>query len=98
MSYQIQCHNEVTLIGRIYNIRRNIKCNNNSAILVQLLLPNDEDYNLEPNRAYVYFYNNDKNFMRGMKGQAIAVSAHIESKYGQKIIADCFTFLKEKMS
>ena len=56
MSKQVKLHNEVILVGRIINRQKNIRCNNLKAIRIKLALPNDLDYNLEPNIAYVYIY------------------------------------------
>ena len=51
MSKQVQLHNEVMLFGRIMNRQKNIRCNNKKAIRVKLALPNDDNYDLNPNIA-----------------------------------------------
>ena len=56
MPKQVELHNEVMLVGRIMSRQKNIRCNNRKAIRVKLALPNDIDYNLNPNIAYVYIF------------------------------------------
>ena len=58
-------------------------------------LPNDLDYNLEPNIAYVYIYDDGVSFNQLYRNQAIAISGHVECNWGQRIIADVIRFIKE---
>lgn len=95
MSKQVKLHNEVILVGRIINRQKNIRCNNQKAIRIKLALPNDLDYNLEPNIAYVYIYDDGVSFNQLYRNQAIGINGHIESKWGQKIIVDVLSFIKE---
>ena len=83
MSKQVKLHNEVILVGRIINRQKNIRCNNQKAIRIKLALPNDLDYNLEPNIAYVYIYDDGVSFNQLYRNQAIGINGHIESKWGQ---------------
>ena len=55
-------HNEVLLVGRIISRQKGFRCNNKKAIRVKLAMPNDNDYNLNPNIAFVYFYEDDNLF------------------------------------
>ena len=95
MSKQVELHNEVMLVGRIMNRQKNIRCNNRKAIRVKLALPNDLDYELDPNIAYVYIFDDGKIFKQLNKNQAIAINGHIECNWGQRIIADVISFIKE---
>jgi len=95
MSKQVQLHNEVILFGRIMNRQKNIRCNNRKAIRVKLALPNDIDYNLEPNIAYVYIYDDGNIISQLNRNQAIAINGHIECNWGQRIIADVISLIKE---
>lgn len=94
MSNQVKVHNEVILVGRIINCQRSIRCNNKRTIRVKLAIPNDENYELTPNYAYVYVYddNNISDLLR--KSQVIAINGHIESHFGQKIIANVISLIK----
>ena len=95
MSKQVELHNEVILVGRIMNRQKNIRCNNRKAIRVKLALPNDIDYNLEPNIAYVYIYDDGNIISQLNRNQAIAINGHIECNWGQRIIADVISLIKE---
>ena len=95
MENKIKLHNEVLLIGRIMSRQKGYRCNNKKAIRVKLAMPNDNDYNLNPNTAYVYFYEDDKLFKSLKRFQAIAINGHIECNYGQRIIANAISFIKE---
>ena len=53
-------HNEVLLVGRIMNRQKGYRCNNKKSIRVKLAIPNDDNYELNPNTAYVYFYEDDQ--------------------------------------
>ena len=95
MSKQVQLHNEVILFGRIMNRQKNIRCNNKKAIRVKLALPNDDNYDLNPNIAYIYVYDDGQIYNQLRINQAIGINGHIESKCGQKIIVDVLSFIKE---
>ena len=95
MSKQVELHNEVMLVGRIMSRQKDIRCNNRKAIRVKLALPNDIDYNLNPNIAYVYIYDDGKIYNKLKPNQAIAINGHIECNYGQRIIANAIIFIKE---
>lgn len=95
MSKQVELHNEVMLVGRIMNRQKNIRCNNRKAIRVKLALPNDIDYDLDPNIAYVYIYDDGKILGQLNRNQAIAINGHIECNWGQRIIADVISLIKE---
>ncbi len=95
MVNQVGLHNEVILVGRVIGYQKNISCNNKKAIKLKLAIPNDDDYNLEPNFACVYVYD-DGNISNSLnKSQAIAISGHLESNHGQRIIANIISLIKE---
>ena len=89
-------HNEVLLVGRIMNRQKGYRCNNKKSIRVKLAIPNDDNYELNPNTAYVYFYEDDQLFRSLKRFQAIAISGHIENNWGQRIIVDVFSLIQEK--
>ena len=95
MSKQIELHNEVMLVGRIMNFQKNVRCNNRKSIRIKLALPNDLDYNLNPNIAFVYVYDDGEILNRLKTYKAIAINGHIESNWGQRVIADVISFIKE---
>ena len=95
MSKQIELHNEVMLVERIMNFQKNVRCNNKKAIRVKLALPNDDNYELNPNIAFVYVYDDGEIVNRLKTYQAIAINGHIESNCGQRVIADVISFIKE---
>ncbi len=92
---QVKIHNEVILVGRIMSKQRNLRCNNKKAIRVKLALPNDDNYELEPNVAYVYIYDDGEVINQLKVNQAIAINGHIECNWGQRIIANVISFIKE---
>jgi hypothetical protein len=92
---QVKIHNEVILVGRIMSRQRNIRCNNKKAIRIKLALPNDEDYELDPNIAYVYIYDDGEMLEQLKVNQAIAINGHIECNWGQRVIADVISLIKE---
>ena len=98
MSKQVQLHNEVILFGRIMNRQKNIRCNNKKAIRVKLALPNDDNYDLNPNIACIYVYDDGQIYNQLKINQAIGINGHIESKWGQKIIVDVLSFIKEPIN
>ena len=83
---------EGLLINNLYCI---IRCNNKKAIRVKLALPNDDNYDLNPNIAYIYVYDDGQIYNQLKINQAIGINGHIESKWGQKIIVDVLSFIKE---
>ncbi len=95
MKNQVKLHNEVILVGRIESRQKNIRCNNSKAIRVRLALPNDDDYEKNPNIAYVYIYDDGVSFNQLYRNQAIAISGHVECNWGQRIIADVISLIKE---
>ena len=95
MSNQVKLHNEVNLVGRILSKQRNLKCNNKKAIRVKLAIPNDCDYELNPNIAYVYIYDDGEINNLLNRSQAIAINGHIESNWNQRIICDVLSIIKE---
>lgn len=96
MNNQINCHNEVIIIGRI--ARPPLRCNvkNNKALQLCIAVPNDENYELKPNYVYVNIIADAYNLFKNKIGQPIAINGHIESNYGQRIIVDVLSFIKEK--
>ena len=58
--------------------------------------PNDDNYDLNPNIAYIYVYDDGQIYNQLRINQAIGINGHIESKWGQKIIVDVLSFIKEK--
>ena len=96
MSYTVLCHNEVNIIGRIYRVGAVCRVNNQPAVKVCIALPNDTDYNLKPNMAYVYFMINNNKILRRLIGQAVGINGHIECNYGQRIIVNVMSIIKEK--
>ena len=55
MKNQIVKHNEVVLIGRIRHVGYKTKIKGQDVLRVILSVPNDENYDLEPNNISVYF-------------------------------------------
>ena len=92
---QVKIHNEVILVGRIMSKQKNLRCNNKKAIRIKLALPNDDDYELNPNIAYVYIYDDGEMLEQLKVNQAIAINGHIECNWGQRIIANVISFIKE---
>jgi hypothetical protein len=96
MLKQIKCHNEFTVFGRLLSRGQNVMVKNRQSLRVCLLCPNDNDYNEEPNRVYVDIIGmNNKTFQRG---QALGITGHIDSKYGQRLIADVIEIIKEPIN
>ena len=93
MKNQIATHNEVVLIGRIRHVGSKTKIKGQDVIRVILSVPNDENYDLEPNNISVYFNTAFEKMFRKQKGKAIAVSGHIDSIRGMKIICDVMSFI-----
>ena len=61
--------------------------------LFLISVPNDEDYNLEPNNISVNIETNNYKMFRGKIGLPIAISGHIDAKWGQRIVCDLIKFL-----
>ena len=95
MSNQVKLHNEVNLVGRIMSKQKDVRCNNRKAIKVKLAVPNDDNYELEPNIAYVYIYDDGEINNSLNRLQAIAINGHIESNWNQRIICDVLSIIKE---
>lgn len=95
MKKQVKIHNEVTLVGRIRHTGTIVKLDNKDALRVIISVPNDENYKSEPNNISVYFKTSDYKIFRNKKNKAIAISGHIDTKRGQKIICDVMSFIKE---
>lgn len=95
MAYQVQCHNDVTMIGRLCRPAYKTQINNQKALKLCLAVPNDENYELNPNYINAYLYTNDLNMFRGKVGIPLAFNGHIESKHGIRIIIDVLSIIKE---
>ncbi len=95
MKNQVKLHNEVILVGRIESRQKNIRCNNSKAIRVRLALPNDDDYEKNPNIAYVYIYDDGEIYNKLKLNQAIVINGNIECNWGKIVIADVISLIKE---
>ncbi len=95
MGKQVEIHNEVILVGRIVCRQRNIQCNNKKAIRIGLAVPNDDNYEAGPNIVYVYVYDDGKIYDSLKRKQAVAINGHVECNYGQRIIANVISLIKE---
>ncbi len=95
MENQVKIHNEVILVGRIICRQRNVQCNNKKAIKIGLAVPNDDNIEAGPNVAYVYVYDDGEIYNSLKRKQAIAINGHVECNWGQKIIADVISLIKE---
>ena len=80
-------HNEVTIIGRIHD---NVKTIDNELLEITLAVPNDEDYESEPNIIKAYYKDTNSNMFNNI-GQAMALIGHIESN--NKLIIDVFKLI-----
>ena len=65
------------------------------AIKLKLAIPNDDDYNSEPNFACVYVYDDGKIYDSLKRRQNVSIKGHIECNYSQKIIVDEISLIKE---
>ena len=97
MSNQVKIHNEVNLVGRIISKQKDVRCNSRKAIKVKLAVPNDDNYELNPNIAYVYIYDDGEINNSLNRSQAIAINGHIESNWNQRIICDVLSIIKEPL-
>ena len=93
MKHQIDLHNEVILIGRIRYAGRRVRVANKEMLNFVISVPNDEDYNLEPNNISVNIETCDFKMFRGKVGMPIAISGHIDAKWGHRIIVDLIKIL-----
>ena len=50
---------------------------------------------MNPNIAFVYIYDDGEIFDKLKPNQAIAINGHIESNWGQRVIADVISLIKE---
>ena len=92
---QVKCHNDVTIVGRIARPVSKCIVNNQKAVQIILKVPNDLDYNLEPNTVVAYALTDDYKMFRGKVGKALAFNGHVECNRGLRIIIDVMTFIKE---
>lgn len=93
MSKQVQLHNEVILIGRIRRPGRKVIVNNKEMLNFILSVPNDDNYNLDPNNISINIETNNFKMFNGKVGMPIAIYGHIDTKWGQRIICDLLKFL-----
>ena len=93
MKYPVAIHNEIVLVGRIRYIGRKVRVANKDMLNFVISVPNDEDYNQEPNNISVNIETNDYKIFKGKVGMPIAISGHIDSKWEQRIVCDLFKFL-----
>ena len=93
MKHQVATHNEIILIGRIRYSGRRVQVANKEMLNFVISVPNDEDYNLEPNNISVNLETNNFKMFRGKVGMPIAISGHIDAKWGQRIICDLIKFI-----
>ena len=93
MKHPVAMHNEVVLIGRIRYSGRRVQAANKEMLNFVISVPNDDDYNLEPNNISVNIETNNFKIFRGKIGMPIAISGHLDAKWGQRIIVDIFKFL-----
>ena len=93
MKHPVALHNEVVLIGRIRYSGRRVQAANKEMLNFVISVPNDEDYNLESNNISVNIETNNFKIFRGKIGMPIAISGHIDAKWGQRIIVDLIKFM-----
>lgn len=93
MKYPVAIHNEIVLVGRIRYIGKKVRIVNKDMLSFVISVPNDEDYNQELNNISVNIETNDYKIFKGKVGMPIAISNHIDSKFGQRIICDLVQFL-----
>jgi hypothetical protein len=87
-------HNEILLIGRLKNRGVREKINNQNALCLVLAIPNDEDYNLNPNNVAVHYITDNYKMFYGMIGESFAINGHIDARWGKRIICDSIALLK----
>ncbi len=93
MKHPVATHNEIVLVGRIRYSGRRVQVANKEMLNFVICVPNDEDYNLEPNNISVNVETKDFKMLRGKVGMPIAISGHIDAKWGQRIICDLIKFM-----
>jgi len=87
-------HNEVTIIGRVYKVIPNILNYNPYGTCVYLAVPNDDDYEEEPNYVKFYIKGYDDEIFKDNKGNPVAINGHIENRFiFQYLIADAISFI-----
>ncbi len=82
-------NNEVLLIGRVKSNMIKIKSNNNKAVKMIINVESDNDQNIKYNIP-VIFENPDYEHLKKCKNESIAISGHIDTKWGFKIIVDSY--------
>ena len=93
MKQPVSIHNEIILIGRIRYSGRKVQIANKEMLNFIISVPNDEDYNLEPNNISVNIETNNFKMFRGKIGMPIAISGHIDARWGQRIVVDLLEFI-----
>ena len=93
MKQPVPIHNEIILIGRIRYSGRKVQIANKEMLNFIISVPNDEDYNLEPNNISVNIETNNFKMFRGKIGMPIAISGHIDARWGQRIVVDLLKFI-----
>ncbi len=93
MKHHVATHNEIVLIGRIKYSGRRVQVANKEMLNFVISVPNDDDYNFEPNNISVNLPTNNYKIFRGKVGIPIAISGHIDTKWGQRIVVDVFKFI-----
>lgn len=93
MKQPVSIHNEIILIGRIRYSGRKVQIANKEMLNFIISVPNDEDYNSEPNNISVNIETNNFKMFRGKIGMPIAISGHIDARWGQRIVVDLLKFI-----
>lgn len=93
MKQPVATHNEIILVGRIRYSGRRVRVANKDMLNFVISVPNDEDYNLEPNNISVNVETNNFKMFRDKVGMPIAISGHIDAKWGRRNVCDLFKFL-----
>ena len=93
MKHPVAIHNEIVLVGRIRYSGRRVQVANKEMLNFVIAVPNDDDYNLDPNNISVNVETKDFKMFRGKVVMPIAISGHIDAKWGQRIICDLIKYL-----
>ena len=93
MKHPVAIHNEVVLVGRIRYAGRKVQVANKDMLNFVISVPNDDDCNLEPNNISVNVETTDFKRFRAQVGMPMAISVHIDAKWGQRIICDLIKFI-----